>query len=62
MRILSFVVRVAVESGNVSTDNLADEISSLIREELPNGNIVDACLVETRFLASADIIYNDGVN
>ena len=55
MRILSFIVRVAVEGDEVDADKLTDEVNEVLREGLPDGDVVDACLVETTFIC------NDGV-
>ena len=61
MRILSFIVRVAVEGDEVDADKLTDEVNEVLREGLPDGDVVDACLVETTFICNEAIIYNDGV-
>ena len=61
MRILSFIVRVAVEENDVNSDKLTDEITAVLREQLPDGNAVSNCLVDTKIICNESIAYNDGV-
>ena len=61
MRMLSFIVRVAVEESEVDADKLTDEVDEVLREGLPDGDVVDACLVETKLIYNEAITYNDGV-
>ena len=62
MRILSFVVRVVVESNEVNADKLTDEVNEVLREYLPEGDTVSACLVEAKLICNEAITYNDGVD
>lgn len=61
MRILSFIVRVVVEENEVNADKLTDEVTEVLREQLPDGDTVANCLVDTKLICSESIAYNDGV-
>lgn len=61
MRSLSFIVRVVVEENDVNADKLTDEVTETLREYLPEGDTVSACLVETKLVCNEAITYNDGV-
>lgn len=61
MRILSFIVRIAVEDNEVNADRLTDDVTKVLREGLPDGDTVDACLVEAKLICNEAITCNDGV-
>lgn len=61
MRILSFIVRVAVEDDNVDADRLTDDITEVLREQLPDGDVVANCLVDTKLIYNENVTYSDGV-
>lgn len=61
MRILSFIVRIAVEENEVNADKLTDEVTEVLREQLPDGDTIDSCLVDTKLIYNEAITYNDGV-
>ena len=61
MRILSFIVRVVVEENEIHADRLTDEITEILREQLPDGDTIDSCLVDTKLICNESLVYNDGV-
>lgn len=61
MHILSFTVRVVVEENDVNADKVTDEITEILREQLPDGDAVANCLVDTILSCNDPITYSNGV-